>query len=343
MNKRRLFSFIAMVTVAVILAGIILFRYLTSPPGTGFSGEFRLERGWGVRRTALELEESGFVRSRWAVLLQYRRSFPEMPLQAGTYALSDTMEVDEVLLLFTSGQVIPVPTTWVTLPPGLRLEESLEVLADSLGFNPAELESYSTGIEFLDAMGIPCLEGYLFPETYEFADTLEAWEVLNRIVAQGQSFMDREWESDCGAHGLSPFQAVVLASIVEREAASDLERSLIAGVFLNRLRIGMRLESCATVQYALGEVRETLLYRDLEIDSPYNTYLHQGLPPGPICSPGQASLEAVAAPDTTGGYLFFVSRGDGSGRHLFATTAAGHARNIEAVRQGYIDADASSI
>ncbi len=94
----------------------------------------------------------------------------------------------------------------------------------------------------------------------------------------------------------------------------------------------MRLESCATVQYALGEVREVLLFSDLEITSPYNTYRNPGLPPAPICSPGVASLEAVANPDTTDGYLFFVSKGDGSGEHLFAVTAAGHSRNIVSVR-----------
>jgi UPF0755 protein len=181
-------------------------------------------------------------------------------------------------------------------------------------------------------MGIPCFEGYLFPETYEFADTLPAWSVVNRIVATGAEVRNSSWKASCESVGLTPFQGVILASIVEREAASDLERDLIAGVFLNRLRIGMRLESCATVQYALGEVKEQLLYSDLLIESPYNTYRHNGLPPGPICSPGISSLNAAASPDTSGGYLFFVSKGDGSGEHLFATTAAGHARNISAVR-----------
>ena len=181
-------------------------------------------------------------------------------------------------------------------------------------------------------MGIPGFEGYLFPETYEFADSMASWDVIDTIVRTGYEVMDTEWEDKCEAAGLSPFEAVVLASIVEREAASDAERDLVAGVFINRLRTGMRLESCATVQYALGEVREVLLFRDLEIESPYNTYRNPGLPPGPICSPGAASLEAVAAPDTADGFLFFVSRGDGSGEHLFATTAAGHARNIRSVR-----------
>lgn len=314
------------------IAGLLIINWLETPPGTGRETVFTVQRGWGVRRTAEALQDSSLVRSSWIVLLHYRRSFQDAPLQAGAYNLSDTMQVDSILSVMAAGDVIPVSTSWVTLPPGLRVEESLSILSGSMGYPMEELESLSREIEFLDALGIPCFEGYLFPETYEFADTLPSWEAVSRIVHQGKTVMDSSWEASCESIGLTPFQGVILASIVEREAAADIERDLIAGVFLNRLRTGMRLESCATVQYALGEVREQLLFRDLEIESPYNTYRHQGLPPGPICSPGAASLAAVASPDTSDGYLFFVSRGDGSGEHLFATTAAGHARNIDAVR-----------
>ncbi len=332
MKRAKALLRILAVILAVILAALILYRKLESPPGTGRNIEFTLERGWGVRTAAAALEDSSLVRSRWAVLLRYRRHFSGGSLQAGRYALSDTMPIDTMLTMFTNGDVIPVPTVWVTLAPGLRREESLALLSRSMGFTHEELESLSRDNEFLSAMSVPSLEGYLFPETYEFADTLRSWQVVNRIVATGQRVMDQEWEAGCEAIGLTPFQGVILASIVEREAASDPERDLVAGVFINRLRRGMRLESCATVQYALGEVREQLLFSDLEIESPYNTYRNNGLPPGPICSPGTASLLAVTSPDTTDGYLFFVSKGDGSGEHLFATTAAGHARNINAVR-----------
>lgn len=332
MKKTKVFLGWTVMAAAVVFAGILCLKKLETPPGKGVVMEFAVQRGWGVRQTAEALEDSALVRSRWIVLLHYRRSFQDVPLQAGRYCLSDTMPVDSILSAFAHGKIIPVPTRWVTLPPGLRLEESLAVISSSLGYSIDELTSLSREVEFLNALGIPCFEGYLFPETYQFADTLPAWDAINRIVATGAEVMDSSWEASCESAGLSPFQGVILASIVEREAASDQERDLIAGVFINRLRTGMRLESCATVQYALGEVREQLLYSDLEIESPYNTYRHQGLPPGPICSPGTASLEAAASPDTSGGYLFFVSKGDGSGEHLFATTAAGHARNINAVR-----------
>ncbi|MCK5786937.1 MAG: endolytic transglycosylase MltG [Candidatus Sabulitectum sp.] len=321
-----------MVLLAAGFVSLVFVRKLVTPPGKGITVEFALQRGWGVRDAAKALEQESIVRSQWVVLLQYKRNFSGASLQAGRYSLSDTMEVDSILARFISGDVIPVPTSWVTLPPGLRMEESLPVISSSLGRPLEELEALSIEMEYLEAMGIPGFEGYLFPETYEFADSMASWDVIDTIVRTGYEVMDREWEDKCEAAGLSPFEAVVLASIVEREAASDAERDMVAGVFINRLRTGMRLESCATVQYALGEVREVLLYRDLEVESPYNTYRNPGLPPGPICSPGIASLEAVASPDTADGYLFFVSRGDGSGEHLFATTAAGHARNIRSVR-----------
>ncbi len=323
---------VLILVLAVGLAGLILVRKLESPPGQGITTEFALQQGWGVRDAAQALEQSGLVRSRWIVLLHYRLNFQGSSLQAGNYSLGDTMEVDSILAKFISGEVIPVATSWVTLPPGLRMEQSLQVISESLGIPLSELQDLSREIEYLEAMGIPCFEGYLFPETYEFADSMPPWNVIDTIVRTGFEVMDAEWEEKCEALGLSSFDAVILASIVEREAASDAERDLIAGVFLNRLRISMRLESCATVQYALGEVREVLLYSDLEIASPFNTYRNPGLPPSPICSPGTASLEAVANPDTTDGYLFFVSRGDGTGEHLFAVTASGHAQNIRSVR-----------
>lgn len=320
--------FLMIVAFAVLARG----RWLMAPPNTGMETEFVLEKGWGVRTVAASLEDSGLVRNRYAVLWRYRRAFSPAPLLAGRYLLSDTMKVDTILGRLSRGDVIPVPTRWATIPPGLRLEDGLQLLADQLERPAEDFFSLAENPGFLASLGVPGLEGYLFPETYEFADSLKAEAVLARIVATGSRVMNQEWRRSCESLGLTPEEGVILASIVEREGMVDSERPLIAGVFLLRLRRGMRLESCATVQYALGEVRERLLYRDLEIQSPYNTYLVGGLPPGPICSPGAGSLEAVAAPDTGAGYLFFVSRGDGSGLHLFARTSREHSMNVSSVR-----------
>lgn len=329
MKKTVALLVILLVMFIALMAG---YRVVSSPPGTGMVTTFSLERGWGVRKVAAALEDSGLVRSRFVVIWKYRRAFAPAPLQAGKYLLSDTMSVETILGMFTRGEVIPVPTHWVTIPPGVRVEEGIALLASQMGRAQAEFLDVAKDPEFLSSMGIPRMEGYLFPETYEFADSLTAVQILSRMVSTGGQVMTPGWKDSCAALGLSPEQAVVLASIVEREGRAASELSLIAGVFLLRLRREMRLESCATVQYALGEVRERLLYTDLEVESPYNTYRNPGLPPGAICSPGPAAIRAVANPDTTAGYLFFVSREDGSGLHLFARTSREHTLNIESVR-----------
>lgn len=328
---KKLF-FVLFLLVVLFIALMVGYRVVSSPPDTGLVTTFSLERGWGVRKVAAALQDSGIVRSRFVVIWKYRQAFAPAPLQAGKYLLSDTMRVETILGLFTRGEVIPVPTHWVTIPPGVRLEEGISLLAAQMERPLGEFMDVVKDPEFLVSMGIPRMEGYLFPETYEFADSLTAVEILSRIASTGEQVMTPGWKDSCAAIGLTPEQAVVLASIVEREGKDDSELPLISGVFLLRLRRGMRLESCATVQYALGEVRERLLYSDLEVESPYNTYRHQGLPPGAICSPGPASLRAIASPDTTEGYLFFVSRENGSGQHLFARTSREHSMNIESVR-----------
>ncbi|OPL18966.1 MAG: hypothetical protein AVO35_03285 [Candidatus Aegiribacteria sp. MLS_C] len=321
------------IALLLLAAGFAaLFYWCSRPPGRGLTREFTVEVGWGARRIAGALADSGLVRCRYYFLWRYSGMDGRPSLQAGRYLLTDGMSPDSILGVLAGGEVIPVATSWVTLAPGLELHRSLEVIASSTELPLERLDSLAGDSAFLAGLGIPCLEGYLYPETYEFADTLGAVEVLARIVETGRGRWPERLAADSTGTGLSAHETVILASLVEREARVDEERPLVAGVFLGRLRQGMRLESCATVQYALGEVKEVLLFSDLRIQHPYNTYLNQGLPPGPICSPGQTSISAACSPDTTGGYLYFVSRDDGTGRHLFAATHSGHLQNIRSVR-----------
>jgi len=322
--------------VLAVVVFLLVLGWCSRAPGRGRECLFSVERGWGARRISGALADSGMIRCPLYFLWRYSSIQDSLPLQAGIYRLDDGMEPESILILIARGEVVPVPTHWVTLAPGLTLEQSLSELSAGLGRPRAGLDSLAASAEFLDGLGVPGLEGYLHPETYEFADSLTGAEILTRIVDAGLSAMPPGWERTADSLGLAPGELMVLASIVEREAKVDSERPLVAGVFLSRLRRGMRLESCATVQYALGEVREVLLYADLEIESPYNTYLHEGLPPGSICSPGAPSIEAALHPDTSQGYLYFVSTGDGSGLHLFARTYEGHHANGRAVRDGTV-------
>lgn len=329
--KRSKLLTVVLVILLLVAAGAVVLRWCGSPPCRGSRCEFTVERGWGVKTISRALSDSGLVRCRLYLLWRYSVMEGAPPLQAGTYMLVDSMTPDSILGIIVRGEVIPVATNWVTLPPGLTLEQSLEIISRSTAVDRDYLDSLSRDRVFLDSIGLPSLEGYLYPETYEFADTLVAGEILERIVDTGKSRWPDDLEESLENTGLSLHETMILASIVEREAMVDSERPLVAGVFLERLRRGMRLESCATVQYALGQVREVLLYRDLEVDHPYNTYRIDGLPPGPICSPGLLSIHAAVHPDTSRGYIYFVSRDDGTGRHLFARTHAGHLANIRSI------------
>src|SRR5690606_27693089 len=171
------------------------------------------------------------------------------------------------------------------------------------------------------------LEGYLFPETYELPADSTANDIMFRLVRELGDKLARlpeGWETRLQETGRSFHELLTVGSRLER----DEERPIVASVIYNRLAKKMNLEIDATVQYALGEHKERLLHEDLKVDSPYNTYLHAGLPPGPIASPGLKSIEAALYPAETK-YLFYVTKKDGSGGHLFAETYNGHLRNIE--------------
>jgi len=165
------------------------------------------------------------------------------------------------------------------------------------------------------------LEGFLFPDTYQFEADATAEEIINVMLKRFGEVYNEEYRRRAQELGLSTLEVVTMASIVEKEAKLDEERAVIAGVFYNRLKKNWKLESCATVQYLLGEPKAELSYKDLEIDSPYNTYKYYGLPPGPIASPGKASLEAALYPEEVD-YLFFRANPDGS--HTFSRTLAEH-------------------
>lgn len=325
--KRKILILSAVILMLALL-GIAALYWCSQPPGRGKDCIFTVEKGWGARRISQVLSDSGLVRCRLYLLWRYSRMDGSLPLQAGIYQFDDSMSPDSILGILTRGDVLPVETSWVTISPGLALVQSLGLISEGTGIRKIVLDSLSTDSCFLASNSVQTLEGFLFPETYEFADTLDAAEILTRIIETGKARWPEDIDELLENTGISLHETITLASIVEREARVDSERAVIAGIFLSRVRNGMKLESCATVQYALGEVKEVLLYSDLEIEDPYNTYIYEGLPPGPICSPGLPSILAAFSPDTTEGYLYFVSRDDGTGTHLFARTYRGHLSNI---------------
>ncbi|HWH14391.1 MAG TPA: endolytic transglycosylase MltG, partial [Miltoncostaeaceae bacterium] len=227
------------------------------------------------------------------------------------------------------------PTGRITFPEGLRREEMADIVARELGV-PRERYLQLTapgarGRQLARADAPRSLEGFLFPATYDVFPGTTAQDVVDQQV---QAYRDRTDGIDYSyarSRNLTRYDVLILASMIEREVRVPAERPIVAAVMYNRLRAGMRLDIDATVQYALGEWKPELTASDLQTDSPYNTRRYGGLPPGPICNPGSASIAAAARPARVD-YLYYVARADGTGRHYFARTAAEHAAAIARAR-----------
>jgi UPF0755 protein len=270
-----------------------------------------------------ELQAAGLVQYPRAFALTARVIGAEGSLKAGRYRFPLDASWFEILDALERGTV---ETVTLTIPEGFTLRQISDRVAAFTGMEPDSVRDLLTDSLFVASLNVPgpTLEGYMFPDTYRFAEDLPAQAILQEMVSQYHAFWTAERRSQLGSIGLTERELVTLASIVEKEARVAAERPVIAGVYWNRLQREMLLQADPTVQYALGgEPRERLLYSDIDAvaDHPYNTYTQPGLPPGPIASPGEASLDASLSPAEIP-YLFFVARPDGS--HEFTRTNREH-------------------
>jgi UPF0755 protein len=290
-----------------------------------------VQRGQSLISVAEEMKRMGLLHSTVGFHVLARLMQLDRSIKAGQYSFRLGTTVPELLRLFSRGMS---GMDFVTIPEGLTLTEVSLLLSNHLGVPVASFDSLAHDHAFLDSLGItaPSLEGYLAPDTYEFLPGTSPEVAFRSMVRRTQSVLEQAAAGrDSLPLGLTLHQLLILASIVEAEAERDDERPRIARVYLNRLERGMRLQADPTVGYALGRgPRVRLFLRDLATTSPYNTYLHEGLPPGPICNPGRASIVAVMDPTDGVKDLYFVARGDG--RHAFAETYRGHLANIRMVR-----------
>jgi UPF0755 protein len=317
----------------LLLVAVGLYRVALAPVSRDTRTQLVHVRSMGTAQLASLLKREHLIRSRVAFRLlaqshvALRRS--KGP-QAGYYDLSPSMSSEEILARLCEGKVA---RRKVTFPEGFTLAQMAERLQDELDVPRAEFlaaargTSLSRALDFRPPRG--SLEGFLFPSTYSFNVGEKPALIVSEMVAALSERFVRPNQAAIRRQKLSVPELVTLASLVEREARVPQERALIAGVIMNRLAKGMRLQIDATVQYALGGHRSRLLYKDLKVDSPYNTYLHAGLPPGPICNPGLDCLEAALRPAKTDA-LFYVARRDGT--HVFTRTYEEHLRAIKAVR-----------
>jgi UPF0755 protein len=324
----KLLAFVS-VALLVVLAGCLVVLSLHLPYA-GFETETLLDipKGTATRDLARLLSDTGVVKYRWQFLLT-RALRPGVKLHAGEYLFQRPASVWQVFDRLARGDVFYYE---FTVPEGHNLYD-VAALVDQLGLISSEeffrAARDSSAVRDL-APEAPTLEGYLFPDTYRITRHTSAEQLCLQMTERFR----KAWSELSGS---APVHATVtLASLIEKEAALDEERPLIASVFVNRLRINMSLDCDPTAIYAAlleGRYRGSLYRSDLENKHRYNTYQHLGLPPGPIANPGVASLKAALEPADTG-YLYFVVRPDGSGAHVFSKEFRAHQRAVRRYRRG---------
>jgi len=321
---KRVFALAVAALLAAALAGAMAWQryqeFLAAPldvPAGGYV--FELAPGTSGKLIVEQLEQSGLTRSGWEWKLLMRLE-PHV-YRAGEYRLSPGMTPRTVLAHLASGQVVQYR---LTLVEGWIFSQFAAALAANAVLQHDFTLSEPSGRSLAAAaLGLERPEGWFLPETYNFTRGDSDYDLLLRAHQAMQSALEEAWQTrETGLPFETPYELLTLASIVEKETALDSERSRIAGVFVRRLQRGMRLQTDPTVIYGLGEAFDgDLRRRDLDTDTPYNTYTRRGLPPTPIAMPGRASLQAVAHP-THEAALYFVA--DGKGGHTFSETLEEH-------------------
>lgn len=297
----------------------------------------KIPEGSSTSDIAKILSENDLIRDIRVFKYYSKKIDADSRMKAGKYSLSRSLNTEKMIEILINGG-LSGNTVNITIIEGLTLEETAQSIVDQLGLNYDTLINIMENVEFyreeykflMDNPNIKNLQGFLMPDTYNvYLDSNEE-NIVKMLISQFDSFYKTDLELLISNSELTLQDTMNLASIVEKEAVLDEERDDIAATFLNRLSIDMKLQSCATVNYAQGVWKERLTNSDLAVESPYNTYLVEGLPPTPINSPGKMSIKAVLEPADVD-YLYFVSKGDGS--HQFSNNYDDHL----AAKNKYLD------
>lgn len=294
---------------------------------------FQIDPGMTAQDVGQHLERLGLVRSRYAFLAVAWSRGTLGRLRAGGYQAWPHESLWQLTRRLETGEV---SDTALTIPEGWNVREIGARIGPALGFSAADFLAAVADSALADSLEVPLpfLEGYLFPDTYRFLPGTPPRAVVRRMVGRFEEIWERSFARQADSLGLRRHELLTLASLIESEAQVSEERPRISAVFQNRLRERMKLQSDPTVAYALGTRPDRIFLRDLAVESPYNTYLVYGLPPGPICSPGEGALRAALNPLPECRDLYFVATGDG--RHIFSRTNEAHneARRQVAARPG---------
>jgi UPF0755 protein len=287
-----------------------------------------IPRGASFGQAADSLARTGLVGSPRMFRLYGRLTGGDRNIKPGTYLLKHGTPWKDIISALNGGHGL---VNTITIPEGYNLSQIMPLLARTLKVPPESVQAAVRDTALLARLDIPnpTVEGYVFPDTYAFPLGTTARQAVREMVYAFERRWKPEWDSSLVDLKINRNDLVTMASIVEREARLPEERPVIAAVYYNRLRRGMLLQADPTIQYALGHHVGRVLYKDLAVESPYNTYIHKGLPPGPVASPGAASLAAAANPANVP-YLYFVASKDG--HHEFRMTLDEHTTAIRQIR-----------
>ena len=293
-------------------------------------------RGSTLRIASDSLARVGVIQNSTLFRLYALLRRRDRSIKAGTYLFRRPVGWSTVLDDLYGGKGL---VRSITIPEGWSLNQIVPQLARVLGASPDSVQAAVRDTALLHRLDVPTatLEGYLFPDTYTFPDGTTPLTAVRLMVSRFEQVWQPGWDRRLEQIAMSRNQVMTLAAIVEKEARKPEERPVIAAVYLNRLKAGMLLQADPTVQYAIGHHVTRVFFRDLAIDSPYNTYRHSGLPPGPIGSPGKPSIIAALYPASVP-YRFFVAHPDG--HHEFTTDFRGHLAAVRTARRAYDSAAA---
>lgn len=347
MIVRKIVLIVSLVLLGIFaIVGIGGFIYVNSAlkpidPDATEKIEVEIPIGSGLNTISTILEENNIIKS--AKVFKYYAKFNnESKFQAGNYSMTQAMTLDEIIESLKTGKVYREPLFSITVPEGLTLEQISKIIEKNTNYTATEFMDKVTNAEFIQNMmsSYPdlitedvlngniryALEGYLFPATYPFFEEQPSLDdIISTMIGQTNKVVD-SYRNLLVEKEMTVHQLLTFASLLEEEATAQTDRETIASVFYNRLEINMPLQTDPTVLYALGGHKERVLYEDLEVSNPYNTYVNQGLPPGPIANAGVVSIEAALSPSKTE-YLYFLA--DKEGVNHFAKTFEEHLQNKE--------------
>ena len=324
--KRKKF-FIPMIFAVLVIFGLILsVFYMDSKVKKPMSksaeeASFTVKRGESTTEIGENLENADLISNAFIFLLYLKYKGQAARIQAGEYKIAKNLSMIQVMEVLTKGKItsgkVTIPEGWTNK----QIEEEIvkKGIGTSEDFKASVKKKYN--YDFLKESPNGDLQGFLFPETYFLSSRPTSEEVIEKVLGEFSKKADPKIKKKVGEQGLSYYQILTLASIVEREVTNKEDKKKVAGVFINRLANDIKLDSCATVEYVLGTKKRILSSDDISIDSPYNTYKNKGLPPTPISNPGLDSIEAVLEPEKTD-YLFFFSGRDG--KTYFSKTQEEH-------------------